>query len=89
MLTWSTATCENQIVASQNHLRERVGLHTELSLNQLRARLGETPTLLGAQPQIPLGLAGRAQPFRTSGGKAANAFLQSRKHIGLKECFNE
>jgi hypothetical protein len=33
---------------------------------------------LGAQPQIPSGLAGRAQPFRTSGGKAADrVFTQS------------
>jgi hypothetical protein len=27
MPTQFTATCENQIVASQNHLRERVGIH--------------------------------------------------------------
>jgi hypothetical protein len=34
--------------------------------------------LSGAKPRIQLGLAGRAQPFRTSGGKAANAFSRSR-----------
>jgi hypothetical protein len=39
MPTQSTATCENQIAVSQNHLRKRVGIYGERA-NHLRKRVG-------------------------------------------------